>query len=63
MCGRLRTLRVCFATARTSPAPQFSEMIYEKFKTYFIIIEQNKKIAILSNLWNNSFAACITASA
>ena len=27
MCGRLRTLRVCFATARTPPAPQFIETI------------------------------------
>ena len=34
----------------------------EKFKTYFIIIEQERKIAILSILWNNNAAACITVS-
>ena len=27
MCGRLRTLRLCFATPRTPPAPQFIETI------------------------------------
>jgi hypothetical protein len=50
MFGRLRTLRVCFATACTSPAPQFIEVIPELPMQKLLHIQKRYKAGLRSGV-------------
>ena len=50
MCGRLRTLRLCFATARTPPAPQFIETIRKTLLYEEAVLTNNRTQLMVDRL-------------
>ena len=50
MCGWLRTLRVCFATARTPPAPQFIETIRKTLLYEEAVLTNNRTQLMVDRL-------------
>jgi len=50
VCGWLRTLRVCFATARTPPAPQFIETIRKTLLYEEAVLTNNRTQLMVDRL-------------